>query len=206
MRLQGICNVVFDMGGVLLKWEPLLYARSFCGNDDDAALLARAVFGSTEWAWQDAGAVSAQTVAWVAKELVPERLHEAVDDLAFRWFEHRQMVEGMDELIHELKQAGYGIYLLSNAGPAFEEYKHALPGYECFDGMVVSCFEHVVKPDAAIYHTLLARYGLEPASCLFVDDTPRNVEGARRAGMRGWHFTGEVAALRHALLGASLDV
>ena len=200
MASVKVKNVVFDMGGVLLKWEPLLYARRFADNDEDAALLARVVFGSQEWAWADAGAVSCETVAWTAKKRLPERFHATVDDLVFRWFEKRELIEGMDELIHDLKHAGYGIYVLSNAADSFELYKHTLPGYECFDGIVVSWAEHVVKPDASIYQRLLDRYGLEPSSCLFVDDVPMNVEGARRVGMQGWHFDGDVSVLREALL------
>lgn len=200
MASVEVKNVVFDMGGVLLKWEPLLYARRFAENDEDAALLARTVFGSQEWAWADAGAVSCETVAWTAKARLPERLHATVDDLVFRWFERRELVEGMDELIRDLKRAGYGIYVLSNAADSFELYKHTLPGYECFDGIVVSWAERVVKPDAAIYQRLIDRYGLDAATCLFIDDVVMNVEGARRVGMQGWHFDGDVSALREALL------
>jgi putative hydrolase of the HAD superfamily len=106
-------NVVFDMGGVLLKWEPLLYARRFADNDEDAALLARVVFGSQEWAWADAGAVSCETVAWTAKKRLPERFHGTVDDLVFRWFEKRELIEGMDELIHDLHSYYDGVHILT---------------------------------------------------------------------------------------------
>ena len=67
--------------------------------------------------------------------------------------------------------------------------------------MVVSCYEHVVKPDARIYQTLLNRYGLDAKTCLFVDDTQLNVLGARRVGMRAYHFQGGANALRALLLG-----
>ena len=66
-----IRNVVFDMGGVLFEWDPLAMARRVCETEEDATLLARAVFGSPEWVWQDAGAVDDKTVAWTAKTRVP---------------------------------------------------------------------------------------------------------------------------------------
>jgi HAD superfamily hydrolase (TIGR01509 family) len=66
--------------------------------------------------------------------------------------------------------------------------------------MVVSYREHVVKPDARIYRTLLERYELEAGECLFVDDTRTNVLGARMLGMRAWHFDGTVQGLRDLLL------
>jgi epoxide hydrolase-like predicted phosphatase len=203
MTTQPIRNVVFDMGGVLLKWEPLYYARRFSENDEDAALLAQAVFGSAEWAQQDTGALEADTIAWIAAERLPERLHANAADLAHRWWEKRTFIPDMDQLIEDLKRAGYGIYLLSNAGTSFERYMRTLPGFGSFDGMVVSCYEHVVKPNPAIYRILLERYGLHAGDCLFVDDTLLNVKGAQRVGMLGWHFADErasAAALRVRLL------
>ena len=194
-------NVVFDMGGVLFRWEPLAMARRVCDNEEDAQLLSQAVFGSQEWVWQDAGAVDEATVVWASKTRVPPRLHAAVDELVYHWHDHRVHIAGMDELICDLKAEDYGVYLLSNAGESFAHYEAQLPARACFDGTVVSCYEHVVKPDARIYRILLERYGLEAGECLFVDDTPRNVLGARRVGMRAYHFTEDVESLRTVLLG-----
>ena len=194
-------NVVFDMGGVLFRWDPLAMASRVCDTKEDAQLLSDAVFGSQEWVWQDAGAVDEKTVAWSSKTRVPRRLYEAVDELVFHWHDHRVHVTGMEELICDLKTAGYGVYLLSNAGESFARYEAQLPARACFDGTVVSCYEHVVKPDARIYRILLERFGLEAGECLFVDDTPRNVLGSRRVGMRAYHFTEDVESLRAALLG-----
>ena len=200
-RVVRIKNVVFDMGGVLFRWDPLAMSRRVCDTEEDARLLSHAVFDSQEWAWQDAGAVDEETVAWASKTRVPRRLHAAVDELVFHWHDHRAHVAGIGELICDLKGAGYGIYLLSNAGESFARYEAQLPARACFDGMVVSCYEHVVKPDARIYRTLLERFDLEAGECLFVDDTPRNVLGARRMGMRAYHFTEGVQFLRATLLG-----
>lgn len=200
--MASIKNIVFDMGGVLMGWDPVRISQTLCPNPDDAALVAHAVFDSREWGWVDAGAVSPDTVAWTAKLKLPERLHAMADLFVNHWYDEGifDPLPGMDALIRELKAAGYGIYLLSNAGTTFEEYRSRIPAIECFDGVLVSCYEHVVKPDAPIYLLLCERYGLEPASCLFVDDLLRNVVGAQRAGMQGYVFDGDVDALRSRLL------
>ena len=194
-------HVVFDMGGVLFRWDPLAMARRVCADEEDARLLARAVFGSTEWAWQDAGAVDEQTVIWTSKTRVPHRLFSSVEKLVLHWHDHRVAIPGMSELIHDLKDAGFGVYLLSNAGESFARYEGQLPARECFDGMVVSYREHVVKPDARIYEALLKRYELDAGECLFIDDTQANVLGARRVGMRALRFCEDVHTLRAILLG-----
>ena len=195
-----IKNVVFDMGGVLFRWDPLGMARRVCAKEDDARLLAQTVFGSTEWAWQDAGAVDEQTVLWTSKARLPRHLHSAVKELVLHWHEHRVPVDGMENLIRDLKGDGYGIYLLSNAGESFARYERQLPARECFDGIVVSCHEHTVKPDARIYRTLLDRFSLDGPECLFVDDARVNVLGARRVGMRAYHFGEDADVLRAILL------
>lgn len=199
--MGGIRNVVLDMGGVLMDWNPQKIGLALCDDPDDAALVGHAVFDSREWGWVDAGAVSEETVAWTAKLKLPERLHDLADTFALRWHEVFEPLPQMGELVRELKGKGYGVYILSNAGPSFEIYRHRIPAIECFDGVLVSCFEHVVKPDAPIYRLLCERYGLVAGECLFVDDMERNVVGAERAGMQGYLYDGDVEALRRHILG-----
>lgn len=190
--MAQIKSVVFDMGGVLMKYDPVGFARPFVESDDDAHLVASEVFDGKEWPLQDAGVVDANTVGWTAAERLPQRLRDAAMQTANRWYESREFFDGADDAIRTLKARGYGIYLLSNAGVHFDAYKESLPAHECFDGMVVSAFVHLMKPDVRIYEHLASTYGLRLEECLFVDDVPINVEGARRAGMQGLVYTGSM--------------
>lgn len=194
--MPQLSNIVFDMGGVLMDWDPVKISLTLCPDPDDAALLRKAVFDSREWGWVDAGAIAPETVAWTAQLKLPERLHELAETFALRWHVAFDPLPAMGELVRELKADGYGVYLLSNAGPTFEEYRDRIPAIDAFDGILVSCYEHMVKPDEAIYQLFCERYGLDPASCLFVDDLRRNVVGAQRAGMQGYRYDGDVEALR----------
>lgn len=189
-------NIVFDMGGVLMDWNPQKIAQALCPDPDDAALLAHAVFDSREWGWVDAGAIKPETVAWTAKLKLPERLHDLADVFALHWYDEFEPLPAMGDLARELKAQGYGVYLLSNAGTTFEAYRDRIPAIDVFDGILVSCYEHMVKPDEGIYQLFCERYGLDPASCLFIDDLQRNVIGAERAGMQGYVYDGDVDALR----------
>ena len=196
--MNTIENVIFDMGGVLMDWNPQKISRTLCENEEDARLVAHAVFDSREWGWVDAGAICEETIAWTAKLKLPERLHEYADRFVKHWCDEGVFdpLPAAGELVRELKAEGYGVYLLSNAGESFERYRHRIPAIECFDGILVSCYEHVVKPDAPIYLLLCERYGLDPARCLFVDDVLRNVVGAERAGMQGYLYKKDTEALR----------
>ena len=109
-----------------------------------------------------------------------------------------------DELVFDLKKRGYGIYLLSNASVMQKEY---WPNVECsaaFDGVVVSAFEHVMKPEEKFYRILLDRYGLRAEECVFIDDATSNAEGAFFSGLQAIVFHGDVEELRAKL--RELDV
>lgn len=112
----------------------------------------------------------------------------------------------MAELLRELKGKGYGIYLLSNASLALRSYFPRIPGAECFDGLLVSSEEKLLKPQHEIYETFLARFSLKPETCFFVDDMPVNVEGAGQVGIRGTVFRGDVSRLRRDLRAAGVTV
>lgn len=193
-------NVVFDMGGVLMYFEPERYARAHTTSDEDARLVADALFCTPEW-WQlDGGVIGEETVERCSRERLPERLHPALHETFAHWDEGRRPMDDMNDLVERLRRTGMGLYLLSNAGTRFERFGPTLPCFHCFDGCVVSAFEHLVKPDPAIFALLCERYGLDPATCLFVDDSQRNVEGARLAGMRGFRYDGDEPALEGFLL------
>jgi len=96
-----------------------------------------------------------------------------------------------DELIDTLKAAGYNIYILSN----FPEYTynnspHCLDFIKKTDGQVISYEYQVIKPDAAIYETLLFKYNLNAGECIFIDAKAENVEGAANCGIMSIQFTG----------------
>ena len=111
---------------------------------------------------------------------------------------------GMAELVRELKQAGYHIYLLSNASLALREYFPRIPGSECFDKLMVSAEEKLLKPSHEIFERLYEKFGLTPGQCWFIDDSPQNVEGAIQTGMGGSVFYGDVKRLRRDLIQAGI--
>ncbi len=109
-------------------------------------------------------------------------------------------IPGMAQFVRECKAKGLGVYLLSNASARQPRYWPRIPGSECFDGAVISALERCLKPEVKIYRILLERYRLKADESLFVDDVAANVEGAARAGLRGFQFSGDVEALRRFVL------
>lgn len=194
-----IRNIVFDMGQVLIRWKPTDMLDTLPLTAQERQLLLEELFQNVEWVMQDRGALTEEeTLERVAPRL-PKHLHPMADTLVhwFRW--HLVPMPGMAELVQELKEQGYGIYLLSNASTALRGCFPGIPGSECFDGIVVSGEEKVMKPQAKIYETLFVRFSLKAEECLFIDDAPANVDGGLSCGMQGIIFRGDAKRLRREL-------
>lgn len=202
-----IHNIVFDMGQVLIRWQPDSMITQYGLNDEEMQLLKRELFQGVEWIQQDRGIVTEEQVASRVCARLPEKLHAPVETLVYGWHKrHLVPMPGMAELVRELKGEGYRIYLLSNASLALREYFPRIPGSECFEGLMVSAEEKLLKPQHEIYERLYERFGLNPAECFFIDDSPANIEGAMLTGMDGAIFRGDVAALRRQMQKAGIRV
>ena len=200
-----IDTLVFDMGQVLIHWTGAGLLEKFGLEETDRDLLLRELFGDVEWVGLDHGTISYDQAVAAVCARVPERLHPVVRELVTGWWRQPlQPMEGMGALVRELKAEGYGIYLLSNASLALRTYFPRIPGSECFDGLMVSAEEKLLKPDPAIFRALMERFRLVPERCFFVDDSPANVEGAMSVGLNGCVFRGSVPALRSKLRAAGI--
>ena len=106
-----------------------------------------------------------------------------------RWLPILTPIESSVELVRLFKEKGLGLYVISNFHrAAFDYIWSRYPWLRLFDGMVISCETQTLKPEPAIYQTLLEKYSLNPAECLFIDDSPANVEGARQMGMHALQY------------------
>ena len=202
-----IRNVVFDMGQVLIHWTPALLVQPFGLTDEEEKQVLRELFQSVEWVCLDRGSMTGEEVIASVCARLPENLHGCVRELVSRWDAWvLSPMEGMAELLRELKEKGMHIYLLSNANRNLRSYFSRIPGSETFDGLMVSAEELLLKPQHEIFEALLSRFDLRAEECFFVDDAPANVEGALRAGLNAAVFYGDVPRLRRELREAGIPV
>jgi len=201
-----IRNILFDMGNVLIRFDRKVFLDRLEISEEDKQLLLREVFLSVEWVRMDRGTLAEpEAEVLMCRRLLPH-LHGAVHELVSCWDEPMLPVSGMAELVEELKSKGYGIYLLSNASIRQHEYWPKIPGWQCFDGKVISADEKVMKPHPDYYHIALKRFGLKPEECFFIDDVPANIEGADFCGISGAVFHQDVALLRRQMRQAGISV
>ena len=201
-----IRDIVFDMGGVLIAWDPARIVARLGLPAEDGQLLLREIFKSVEWVSLDRGTLSEQEALARFCARLPERLHAAAERCVFWWQEELWPIPGMAALIRELDGLGYRVWLLSNATSKLHTYFPRIPGSEHFRDILVSADHLLLKPQHEIYEELFRRFDLESSSCYFIDDAPANVEGAGRLGMAGSVFYGDMPRLRRELRAAGVPV
>ena len=201
-----IRNILFDMGNVLIRFDRKLFLDRLDLSEADKEILLRDVFASVDWAHMDRGTKTEAMALESMKARLPQRLHAAAEEMTLRWDEPLIPIEGMYELVEELKEKGYGIYLLSNASVRQHEYWPRIPASRFFDGTLISADEHVMKPQPEIYRLCLQRFGLKAEESFFIDDMAHNIEGALFCGLSGAVFHGDVNRLRKDLREAGVDI
>ena len=202
-----IRNIVFDMGNVVIRFDPQYFIERAAIKDlEDRRLIMNELFLSVEWAQMDAGTLNEQTAEPLIIQRFPDRLKETVRTLLYTWAYPRDMIPGMENLIRRLKDAGYGIYLLSNASTAQHDYWPRYPVSNLFDGKLISCDVKTVKPCHRIYQLFTEKFSLIPEECIFIDDAPANVAGAVACGWRGIVFHGSAAELENKLRVSGINI
>jgi len=200
-----IKNIVFDMGNVLIRWDPDRIIEDTAGvmpagkqlTAADKALLKRKVFSDWEWCALDRGTFTPEEGFELMKKKLPEHLHPAAYYCIVQWWtKSLYPMEGMETVVRQLYEAGKKIYLLSNATSALHTYFDRIPGSQYFCAKVVSADEGLTKPQPEIYQRLLERFDLKPEECCFIDDNPANIEAAVDCcGMYGIVFQDDIPDL-----------
>lgn len=181
-------HVVFDIGAVLVNWDPALAWIDDLGAEGTAAFLKRVNFDKLNLAC-DAGATFAQAAALLddpedarlLKQYVARYARTVPGKIARSW-----------DALYALKAAGYPVSAITNwSAETWPEGCKVHPELaEVFDTTIVSGQIGMVKPSTAIFYHFCTEAGATPADCLFIDDGLHNCLGARAAGMDTIHFTG----------------
>lgn len=178
-------NVIFDVGGVLLSYRWLEVVMETVADREEAEAFAKRLYDDPLWLEFDI-------------ELRP--FDDVMEDYVRKYpkdEEHIRYVLGHLERmpvsrervwkkVHELKKAGYRIYLLSNySSRMFHVHTDGLPFFDDLDGHIISYEVHRLKPEKEIYEALFEKYSLNPEECIFFDDRQENVDSGRKFGMEG---------------------
>ncbi len=182
-------NIVFDLGNVLIDYNPGRIVNSVFSKPVEQALMLKEVFQSEGWKRLDQGLITFEEHYQDLASRFPQYV-EKIDWLLTTWYKDQPPIPGMYELLVNVKKAGYPLYLLSNANKryyAFETYKDI---FKLFSGTTFSSELHLLKPQKEIFVRFCQIHNLAPEECLFIDDQLENVQGARNTGWQAYQFVG----------------
>lgn len=189
MTIKNIDTIIFDLGGVLIDWNPEYVFRQVFEQEEEMHYFLSEVC-SPEWnIQQDAG----RPLAEATEILVGQFPHYEAEIRTY--YQHWQdmlggAISSTVQLLEKLhRQSSHRLYALTNwSGETFPVALELFPFLQIFEGIVVSGDEKLSKPDLRIYELLLIRFQINAATALFIDDNKKNVAAARDAGMQAIHF------------------
>ena len=183
-----IKNIVFDIGNVLAGFVWQDFYRSFGYPEETFEKLADATVRNPMWNEMDRGAMSDEQLlaGFIQNDpSIEKEIREVFENV-------RGMIRRYDYAIpwiRELKERGYGIYIISNfAHKAHKDCIEALDFLKEVDGAILSYQVKLIKPSPEIYQLLCSKFGLNAQECVFIDDTEKNVLAAKAEGMEGIVF------------------
>lgn len=194
-----IKNVVFDMGGVLIDYNAGKTITTYF-PEEYHEILMKEVFGSELWQKLDSGLLRHDEAISIVLPKIPESTRPLIKEMLSDFYPYMPPFPEMYDFIARIKKAGYNVYLLSNATPRFFDNYLNIPAMKLMDGFFISCVYKMMKPQKEIYEAFCNKFSLKAEECFFIDDMPRNIEGAKNYGMKGFVYKApDIESLENAL-------
>lgn len=203
---RGVNNIVFDMGNVLTKYRLVDYITNYTENEEALLLIKNQICGSVEWICMDRGTMTDEEAIASINKRMPEKMWEMTERFIREFRMKQESNPPMEELLAELKQRGYGLYLMSNTSHRFRQFSKGIPSISYMDGIWISCESGYLKPEPEAYLDFFEKMKLNPKTCFFVDDSPANIEAGMRLGMQGCVYHQDMCELRRNLRAAGFVV
>ena len=193
-------NYIFDFGMVLVRFDTEYMTKQFIKDSDDCKTAKDIIFDRTYWDRLDDGTITDSEVKECIKSRLPQRLWDSACKVYDNWYFNLPFIDGMVDLIKEIKATGSKLFVLSNISKGFAENYRKVPALEelfaLFDGIVFSAPLGIVKPEVEIFEYLLEKYKLDRRKTAFIDDSEKNIKSARAIGINGYTFDGDSEKLR----------
>lgn len=182
-------NIVFDLGNVLLDFNPEKYLTDLNFNNKQRKKLINAIFQTEEWLKLDRGTITETEAVEIWQERNPE-LKTEITAVMENWSEMLTVKKKSLEILKELAEKDYNLYVLSNFHhKAYNYVSSKYSFFEYFTGQIISADIKMIKPEAEIFKFLLNKFNLKAGETLFIDDSKKNIEAALKQGIRVIHFT-----------------
>lgn len=180
-------NFLFDLGNVVLDWNPPKFIAEFKISDTEKQTIKDQLYGHPDWLLFDRGVLS--EIALIEK--VSNRTNISTETVSYCIEETKKSLVPINrsvELIEKLHKNGEKLYILSNMPiEMYQHFKH-YPFFDYFEDKVISGYIDLIKPDPAIFTHTLEKFALNASDTLFIDDSLPNIETATKMGFKCVHF------------------
>lgn len=183
-------NLVLDIGNVICEWNPEALVASAVPDPAQRDSALAATIGHEDWLSLDRGTLSLDQAIANAQARTRDQVSPAAVEAIYRQLPASlvPLTDAVDA-IHEAHSRGIALYVLSNMQwHAWHFMEREYDFWTLFSGILVSCDSGYIKPEAGIYNEVCSRFALQASDCLFIDDMPVNVQGARDCGWQAEHL------------------
>lgn len=177
-------NIIFDLGGVILKDKPSSILDSF--NIDKRTHNKLKIFFS-DWKKLNLGEETLEDKYNHCN--FPKEYDDLYKSKLINYYKYREIDNRLIDCIKKLKKNGYNIYVLSNNNRECFEYRRNSLVFEDIDGWTLSCEYHTSKGEGQLFDIFIKKFNLNPSECYFIDDKMSNIEEAKKHGIKGTTFT-----------------
>ena len=191
-----IKNVVFDCGRVLIRFEPIEIVSRIVPEIKDKRILSKEIFETEVWQNLDKGVITMEEAYNTICSRLPDNLHGYCKKVLNNWYNQLDEIPDTLELMKDLKDNNYNIYILSNFNCDYHKEIENLGIKNLLSGQIVSSEEKCLKPEKEIYLKLFEKYNLNPTECYFIDDKEENIMAGTKLGMDGFVFKDNIKELK----------
>ena len=179
-------NILFDMGNVIMDFSPDYILSMYTKDVKLINFLKYKILYTRAWARSDKGELTEEGIYQETVKGLDEKYHPLAKEVIYSWYKYKTESTEMYELIKELKNKGYKLFLCSNAAESFHKYEDSVEAFKLL----------AVKPEREFFDYVLKTYDLKAEECFFIDDLAANVKGAYECGIDGYQYNGNAVLLR----------
>ena len=180
-----IKNIIFDLGNVIISFNKNKIISNFTQKQEEIKYICDEIFHAPEWELMDLGNITNDEAIEIINKRNGYKYQKLTENFLHEWYKKRLFNNDVIKIAKDLSKKGYKLFVLSNMANSTYEYLRKYEFFSLCSGIIISAYEHVLKPDKKIYRLLLERYNLNAEECFFIDDREENIIAGEKIGIKG---------------------
>ena len=180
-----IKNIIFDLGNVIISFNQNKIISNFTQKEEEIKYICDEIFHAPEWELMDLGNITNDEAIEIINKRNGYKYQKLTENFLHEWYKKRLFNNDVIKIAKDLSKKGYKLFVLSNMANSTYEYLRKYEFFSLCSGIIISAYEHVLKPDKKIYRLLLERYNLNAEECFFIDDREENIIAGEKIGIKG---------------------